>query len=147
MCEARGMSLLEVLVVLALIAILGGMSVLSHQAMRPALDLRIAARQVVMDLRAARMRAVAENVIHRVVFPSGAVSYQPQRKSGSGYVNDGTAVPLPRGILISECNATDHGISFKPRGNAATFGTVVIRNGNGDERRIIVDIAGQVRVQ
>jgi prepilin-type N-terminal cleavage/methylation domain-containing protein len=142
-----GFSLLELLVVLALMAILAGTSLLNHQAMRPAIDLRMAARQVVMDLRLARLRAVAENVSHRVVFPTGAASYQHQRKTGATYVDDGAVVQLPRGILISNCTATDNGISFKPRGNAATFGTVIIHNGNGDERRIIVDIAGQARVQ
>ena len=45
--------------------------------------------------------------------------------------DDGAAVRLPRGILISDCTATENGISFKPRGNAATFGTVILRNGNG----------------
>ena len=144
---SKGTSLLELLVVLALTAIVAGIGALSHQAMRPALDLRSAARQVVTDLRAARMRAVAENTSRRVVFPSGATGYQPQRKIGNAYVDDGVAVSLPRGILISDCTATGNGISFKPRGNAATFGTVSIRNSNGDERSIIVDIAGQVRVQ
>lgn len=144
---SRGFSLLEVLVVLALVAILARFSVLNHQAMRPAFDLRMAARQVVLDLRVARMRAVAENVTRRVVFPTGADSYQHQRKAGGVYVDDGAAVRLPPGILISDCNATGNGIGFKPRGNAATFGTVIVRNRNGDERRVIVDIAGQARVQ
>jgi prepilin-type N-terminal cleavage/methylation domain-containing protein len=143
----RGVSLLELLVVLALMALLAGVSVLDHQAMRPGLDLRMAARQVVLDLRVARMRAVAENVTRRIVFPSDAAGYQPQRKAGSVYVDDGVAVRLPRGILISDCNAAGNGISFKPRGNAATFGTVVIRNSRGEERRVIVDIAGQARVE
>ena len=38
--------------------------------MRPGLDLRMAARQVVLDLRVARLRAIADNVNRRVVFPS-----------------------------------------------------------------------------
>jgi prepilin-type N-terminal cleavage/methylation domain-containing protein len=147
MSEASGMSLLEVLMVLALIAILAGTSVLHHQAMRPGLDLSIAARQVVMDLKVARMRAVAENVNHRIVFPSGAERYQHQRKNGTAYVDDGPSVPLPRGIIVGDCTAADNGISFRPRGNAAAFGTVTIRNARGDARHIVVDIAGQVRVQ
>jgi Tfp pilus assembly protein FimT len=141
------LSVLELLVVLALMAILAGFAVLDHQAMRPGLDLRMAARQVVLDLRVARMRAVAEHVTRRVVFPAGTATYQPQRKNGSGYVDDGIAVRLPRGIVISDCNATGSGIGFKARGNAATFGTVVLGNSRGETRRVIVDIAGQVRAQ
>ena len=107
----------------------------------------MAARQVVLDLRVARMRAIAENVNRRVVFPSGAEGYQHQRKSGAVYVDDGVIVRLPRGILIRDCTATEHGIGFKPRGNAASFGTVTLRNRNGDEAQVVVDIAGQARVQ
>lgn len=141
------MSLLEVLVGLALMAVLAGVSVLHHQAMRPALDLRVAARQVVLDLRLARMRAITENVSRRVVFPNGADGYQHQRKSGGFYVDDGVVVRLPHGILISDCTATENGISFKPRGNAASFGTVTLRNRNGEAQQVVVDIAGQARVQ
>jgi prepilin-type N-terminal cleavage/methylation domain-containing protein len=144
---SRGISLLELLVVLALLSVLAGFAVLNHQAMRPGIDLRLAARQVVMDLRLARVRAVAENVSHRIVFPIGAGAYQHQRKAGASYADDGPAVPLPGGIRIADCNATGSGISFKPRGNAATFGTVILHNRVGEERRVIVDIAGQTRVQ
>jgi len=133
--------------VLSLASVLAGIGVLSHQAMRPTLDLSAAARQVVMDLKVARMRAAAENVNHRIVFTAGAGSYQPQRKNGSGYSDTGTPVPLPRGIVVVDCNANGSAIGFRPRGNAATFGTVTMRNGKGDVRLVIVNIAGQVRVQ
>jgi prepilin-type N-terminal cleavage/methylation domain-containing protein len=144
---AQGFSLLELVVVLSLASILAGIGVLSHQAMRPALDLSAAARQVVMDLKVTRMRAAAENVNHRIVFSAGAETYQVQRKAGSGYANIGVPVPLPRGIVVVDCNANGGAIGFRPRGNAATFGTVTIGNEKGDVRLVIVDIAGQVRVQ
>jgi prepilin-type N-terminal cleavage/methylation domain-containing protein len=144
---ARGFSLLELVIVLSLASILAGIGVLSHRAMRPALDLSAAARQVVMGLKVARMRAAAENVNHRIVFSAGAGSYQAQRKGGSGYANIGAPIPLPRGIVVVDCNANGSAIGFRPRGNAATFGTVTIGNDQGDVRLVIVDIAGQVRVQ
>ncbi len=143
----RGVSLLELVAVLALASILAGIGVLGHQAIRPALDLHAAARQVVMDLKVARIRAAAENVNQRLVFTAGGGSYQPQRKSGGVYSNIGPAVALPPGIVVEECNATGSAIGFRPRGNAATFGTVTMRNGKGDVRQVVVDIAGQVRVQ
>lgn len=144
---SRGLSLLELLVALALLAVVAGIGALAYGAMRPGLDLHAAARQVVMDLRSARVRAVAENMTVRVVFSTGASRYQRQQKRGSVYADDGRPVPLPDGIVIADCTAAGNGIGFKPRGNAATFGAVVLRNRQGAERRVIVDIAGQVRVQ
>ena len=143
----RGFSLLELLVVLSLVAALSGIAVLGHAALRPRLDLSDAARQVVMDLKVARMRAAAENVNHRVVFTNGSGTYQPQRKNGSTYTNTAPPVPLPQGIVVVDCTANGSVIGFRPRGNAATFGSVTIRNPKGESRQIIVDIAGQVRVQ
>ncbi len=132
---------------LSLASILAGIAALSHHALRPRLDLRDAARQVVMDLKVARLRAAAENVNHRIVFTNGGGTYQPQRKNGSSYTNTAPAVPLPPDIVVADCTANGNAIGFRPRGNAATFGTVTIRNRFGEARQIVVDIAGQVRVQ
>lgn len=147
MGHADGFSLLELIITLSLASILAGISVLSHRALRPSLDLGTATRQVVMDLKVARMRAVSSNVNHRVVFREGGNTYQSQYKNGSGYLDDGVGIALPRGIVIAACTAKDAAISFRPRGNASSFGTVIIRNANGDVRHIIVDIAGQVRAE
>jgi len=147
MKHASGFSVLELIVVLSLAAILAAFGVLSHQAMQPEINLSMAARQVVMDLKVTRLRAVARNVNHRILFPAGNSSYRLQHKSGSTYSDDGNPVPLPRGIVIASCTATASAIGFKPRGNAATFGTVTLQNGKGDARRVVVDIAGEVRVQ
>jgi prepilin-type N-terminal cleavage/methylation domain-containing protein len=146
MASGSGFSLLELIIVLSLISILAGIGVLEHQALRPRLNLALAARQVVMDLRMARMHAVTDHVNHRIVFPSDSRTYQAQRKSGHGYSDEGMPVFLPEGIVIADCTARDHSISFVPRGNAGSFGTIKIRNTKGEERQVSVDIAGQVRV-
>lgn len=59
----------------------------------------------------------------------------------------GGATALPREVTIASCNAVAQAITFRPRGNAATFGTVVLRNGLGEEKRVVVDIAGRIRLQ
>jgi prepilin-type N-terminal cleavage/methylation domain-containing protein len=142
-----GFSLLELMVVVSLASIIAGIGVLSHHAMRPELDLSGAARQVVMDLKVARMRAATEGVNHRIVFTAGGASYQPQRQGGSSYNDIGAPVQLPDGIVVTGCTASGSAIAFRPRGNAATFGTVTVRNSRGEVRLVIVDIAGRVRVQ
>jgi prepilin-type N-terminal cleavage/methylation domain-containing protein len=145
MGSGRGFSLLELIVVLSLVSILAGLGGLAHQTLRPRLNLSMAARELMMDLKLVRMRAVAEHVNYRIVFPGGSASYQPQRKVTGGYKNEGRPVSLPRGILIADCTARDGAISFVPRGTAGSFGTVTIRNETGEERHVSVNIAGQMR--
>ena len=144
--SANGFSLLELVIVLSLAAILAAIGVLAHQALRPRLNLSMAARQLMMDLRSARMHAVKDHLNYRLVFPGGSGSYQAQRRSGDGYQDDGYPIALQSGIIVAECTARDHAITFAPRGNAATFGTITIRNDIGDVRHVTVNIAGQVRV-
>src|SRR2546422_555919 len=88
----RGFSLLELLVVLALASILAATTAFAHHAVRPRLSLGMAARQVVMELKVARMHAIARTVNHRVVFAPGGTRYQRQRKKGTVYVDDGAPV-------------------------------------------------------
>lgn len=144
--RGSGFSLLELVIVLSLAAILAGAGVLGYQALRSRLYLSMAARQVVLDLRTARTRAVSNHRNYRVIFPSGRGAYQAQRDAAGGYQDDGRPIPLPQGIIITECTGRDESISFVPRGNAGVFGTITLDNGRGEVRHISVNIAGQVRV-
>jgi prepilin-type N-terminal cleavage/methylation domain-containing protein len=146
MVDIRGFSILELVVALSLASILAGVGVLSHNALRPRLNLSMAVRQVVMDLQVSRMRAVAQNANHRIVFSNGSTSYRLQRQTGGAYDDYGRPVALPPGITVLDCTARDLTINFRPRGNASSFGTVTLANMAGDVRRVVVDIAGQVRV-
>jgi len=146
MANTSGFSIVELVVTLGLASALAGISILSHNALRPSLDLTTATRQIVMDLQAARMRAVARNTNHRIVFSAGAGSYRLQRQSGSAYDDEGAPIALPSGITILDCTAQNAAISFRPRGNAGTFGTVTLRNTEGATRSVVVNITGQVRV-
>lgn len=141
------MAILELVVALAIAAVLAGAGVLGHQALRPGLNLMTATRQVVMSLLATRMRAVARNTDLRIVFANGSTSYRVQARNGTTYTDERAPVALAAGITIVDCTAQASAISFRPRGNAGTFGTVTLQNARGDVRRVVVDIAGQVRVQ
>lgn len=145
MAQASGLSLLELLVALCIAAILAGMSVLNQRALRPSLDLAQATRQVLLDLRLARMLAVTSHSSRRIVFVAGAGTYQPQHRDGDGFQDDGPPVLLPAGIVVADCSGSDHAIGFGPRGSAATFGTITVENSKGEMRHVVVDIAGDIR--
>jgi hypothetical protein len=94
-----------------------------------------------------RSRALVENVAQRLVFTPEQDSYRQQRQTTKGYQDAGPVIGLPMGIDLVDCSAVGSAVTFRPRGNATTFGTITLRNGLGHERRVVVDIAGRMRVQ
>ena len=110
--------------------------------------LATAARQLVLELKVIRMQAVSENSDHRLRLAVPGSSYLRERRNASGtYVIDGPATELPRGVEVVDCTAKGTAITFRPLGQASTFGTIRLRNEDGLERSVVVDIAGRLRVQ
>lgn len=144
--EARGFTVLELVVVVGLIGCLAALAAWRAVAWLPDLRLDAATRQVMLDLRLTRGRAMAEQRYRRLAFDLGRDRYQPQKREGSTYDDDGAPAPLPQGIDLADCSAAGAAISFAPRGTAASFGTVVLRNSRGREKQVVVDIVGRVRV-
>lgn len=148
MVHAHGLTLLELLIALAVIAVLGGIALPDAQRQLDGWRLAAAARQVVMDLKLARAAAIAGGATHRVRFAIPGTAYQHERRRAtSGYERVGDPVDLPEGIGVVACTAIGDSIAFRPRGFAATFGTLTLRNRRGDQRRVVVDIAGRLRVR
>lgn len=148
MPTARGLTLLELLIALTLCAVLTGTALLGVQRMLADWRLSAAARQVLMDLKLARARAIVSSAAQRVRFPASATRYQHERQRPSGtYEPIGPPTELPPDVAIVGCSGAGSGISFRPRGYAGAFGTVTLRNRDGAERAVVVDIVGRLRVQ
>lgn len=144
---AAGLTLLELLVTLSITAVATGTALFGFNRALAGWRLNATARQLVMDLRVTRVRAMSESVDRRLRLPAGTV-YQPQRKASNGtYVDDGAGTALPDGIRIIDCSGAGSSISFRPAGYAGAFGSVTLADDAGAERRVIVDIAGRARVQ
>lgn len=143
-----GFTLLELLITVALAAVLGGATLLGARRALAGWRLSAAARQVVLDLKLARARAILDSANHRVRFSVPETSYQHERQSASGaYEASGPPTPLPADVAVVACTAAGSGMSFRPRGNAGAFGAVTLRNSDGDVRAVVVDIVGRIRVQ
>jgi prepilin-type N-terminal cleavage/methylation domain-containing protein len=148
MGNARGLTLLELLIALSLCTILAGAATLGLPRMLAEWRLRAAARQVLMDLKFTRARAILASASHRLRFPVPGTTYQHQRQRPSGtYESIGPPTELPPEVTIVGCSGAGSGISFRPRGHAGAFGTVTLRNRDGGERAVVVDIVGRLRVQ
>jgi prepilin-type N-terminal cleavage/methylation domain-containing protein len=143
-----GFTLLELLVTLTVSAALIGISLPNLSRMMSGWRLSTAARQIVLELKVIRMQAVSENSDHRLLLTVPGSSYLRERKNAAGtYDADGPSTGLPRGVEVVECTAKGAAITFRPLGQASTFGTIRLRNEDGLERSVVVDIAGRLRVQ
>lgn len=145
--EARGFTLLELLVALGIAATLAGAFLWGAHAWIPDVRLDAAVRQVVLDLRSTRAMAMGQRRSLRLAFAPALESYTRQRRVADAYEDDGPPIELPAGIDLVDCNALADAIGFVPRGTASTFGTVTLRTAGGHERRVIVDIVGRIRVE
>jgi Tfp pilus assembly protein FimT len=140
--------MLELLTALAIASIVGGTALLGYRETMADWRLNAAVRQVVMDLKATRSRAIMENAGQRICFAVPSTRYQRQRQDASrNYVDIGAPTSLPDGIETTDCTARDDAVTFQPRGHASSFGAITVRNAKGTERRIVVDMAGRLRVE
>ncbi|HYD47562.1 MAG TPA: GspH/FimT family protein [Terriglobales bacterium] len=139
-----GFSLIELVVVLALVTVLGFGAASALGPTRGRVMLWLATTQVMRDLSAARMRAIAENQDHRLVFSAASSEYVLERIDGSSADPVGEPIALPLGVSVQSCSARDGALHFRPRGNAASFGTITLASG-GDTAKVIVNITGHAR--
>ena len=142
-----GLTLIELLIALALMLTLAGTALPSYGRSLARWRLDAGARQVVVDLGVARLRAIAENTGHRLRFAPEAPGYAHEREASPGEFEVLAPRALPEGVHVLACTARGSTITFRPRGHATTFGTITLGGPDGAERRVIVDIAGRSRIQ
>lgn len=133
-----GFTLIEMLVVLVIMSIIGGIVLTRGPARSVALDMQAASGTVASALRLARGRAIATNEPVVVLFNPAAATLQ---------VGSDPARSLPRGFGLAITSAGDQGpaIRFLPDGSS-TGGRVVVA-GEGRAMQVGVDwLTGRVRV-
>ena len=86
----RGSSLLELIVVVAIVAILAAVAIPSFSRMLAHLQLRIAGTSLVQDLRDLQVHAIGEDCYYTIVFVTNAKRY---------YYREGTKSFAPAGAV------------------------------------------------
>jgi prepilin-type N-terminal cleavage/methylation domain-containing protein len=135
---SRGLTLVELIITMAVLAILLTIATPSLELFSSAYKLRGAAREVATDLQFARLLAVKENKDIRVAF--GPTSYQVIR------VSDGS-VAKTRNLSSDypDIAVTSIAVTFDSRGNS-TPNTVTVANSRG-MRNVTVNPTGKVKVE
>ena len=143
----KGVTLIELVVVMAIIAIGAVLLAPNIGGWIPNYRLRSATREIVSALRVAQMKAISSNTEYQVVFDPGARNYVLQYKNTGGvFVNEGIAQALPSGIIISGINFPAHTAHFNPNSTSST-GSLTLQNTKGSSKTITLTTAtGRVNV-
>jgi len=137
-----GFSFVELAVTLAITGILAAVAAPRIPVMLASYDVAEAARQVALDLRLARGRAITSNGHARLQFDGH--TYTPQRKStpGSGtYVSDGALQNLASSVTVTTDPSAP---TFDSRGLTTQTYTVTLTSSYGPTKTITVTTIGRI---
>jgi len=144
-----GFTLTELTVVMAVLAILAGIAVPGFMSLMPGMRLNGAARQVMTDLMAARMKAVKENNDFRVFFNTpGLNQYTILDDDDNDGRAEGGETTTVRNIRVQYHDVTiraNNNPIFHPKGMATSLPTIRLQNVSGT-KKVTVSIAGRIKI-
>ena len=148
--DRKGITLIEFVVVLVIIAMGAGLFVPNIGAWLPNYRLKCAARDIASAMRTAQMRAISNSIQYRVNFNSTEVgvanSFVLQRNTGGAWANDGAVQTLPAGITI-DIDQLPAGRAIFNSNSTASAGSTTLRNTKGGQKKIsITSATGRVRI-
>ena len=146
--KKKGITLIELVVVMAIIAIGALLIAPNIGAWLPNYRLRSATRDVASVLREAQMRAISTNTQYQVSFNPAAGSYILQyQDTGGNWINEGASQKFPSGIVISGITFPGDKANFSPNYTAST-GNITLANTRGGSKTVtLTSSTGRVRVQ
>jgi len=150
--KQSGFTLIEMMIVLAVLAIMAAIAIPNFMSLLPGMRLNGAARQVMGDLMAARMKAVKLNQRTKVFFDTSGYEICNDADN-SGIVADNEGDVKTRNIQTNYQdvsfdldNTTDP--VFSPRGTATnrTITLTQTSGGSTNTKSITISIAGRVKI-
>lgn len=139
-----GFTLIEVLVVIALIALIGSMTAVAMTGGLQGIGLRAASRDIAAQLRYTRAQAIASGRPQRfVIHPFGHLYASPGK--GSGKIPDDLGIGF-YGARQASAQAGEGAIVFYPDG-ASTGGSIELSAKRAVRRITVAWLTGEVRLE
>lgn len=142
--QQDGFTLTEILVAVAIMAILAAIAIPNWSTLLPKYALNSAARQVQSELHKLKSRAVAENANFRLVFST--TSYSMEKYSGGSYTATGESRPLPDGITLAGTSDTTLGFTSRGTSIDSTDKTVKLCNIKSAGKNVVLSDLGRIRI-
>ncbi len=146
----KGFSLVELLIVMALIGIMLAIGGLALNTQLPKYHMNGTARDIAGKLMMARLKAVQNNAVYGMSFTPGAGgSYVPVKNSGS-WVNDGGVTQATADVTIDAAGAgcLNNRTEFYQNGTVLGCDTINVTSSDGKLMSITIElITGHVQVQ
>lgn len=152
-----GFTFMELMLVIAIIAILSSIALPNMISWRKDYKLKGAYENIRADLRLAQARASRERAPVSVVFSASQYDIFVDNGAGGGtagnYSRDGSEPlvrlrKLPAGVTINLAGTTIAGdrTQFDARGRCLATGTVVVRDYSGQQQIISINPLGRIRL-
>jgi prepilin-type N-terminal cleavage/methylation domain-containing protein len=145
----KGVTLIELVVVMVIIAIAALLLVPNIGAWLPSYRLRGATRDIVSTMRTAQMKAVSTNTQYQVDFNVAGNNYILQYQTTAGWVNEGATQNLPRGVtFISAIFSGGVPQAIFNSNSTSSAGSVTLQNTKGAQRKITLTSAtGRAKIE
>jgi prepilin-type N-terminal cleavage/methylation domain-containing protein len=142
----KGITLLELIIVMVIIAIGAVLTVPNIGGWLPNYRLRSATRDVVSIMRLAQLKAVSNNTSYRVVFDTVNESYIIEYLNTGSWVAEGGSQSLPTGVKFNTTFAGNI-TTFLPN-STATDGDVTLNNNKGSIKKIrLSGLTGRIKIE
>lgn len=145
--RTHGFTLVELMIVVALMGILSAIAVPNIMGQMPRYRLNGAARQVMSDLLSARMEAVSQNNEFRILFLDSKryTILNDADNDGSSDAGETTETKDLSTDYSDVSIAANNDPVFQPRGTASNLATITLTNSAGT-RNISISSTGRVKI-
>jgi len=147
--SGKGFTLIEMMIVIAIIGILSVVAVFGWQGYQNNLNLKTAAGEVMSDIASCKQRAISEGIQYCMQFTNDSPNYSINAASCDAPTDTQAKIltSFGSGLTVRSANFGIFGqeLSFIPRGTI-TAGRVILANSKGSIATITTTVTGRTHV-